>query len=110
MSNPYTGTYETELTLKDAGYRLVSGFVASADIYPSVKKSFTMVPVGSIVEADGLHGYIYIVNSEMKARKIHVEIAVITGNKAAVTGIPRGVTRLSRKERPICVMGLKWKL
>ena len=34
MSNPYTGTYETELTLKDAGYRLVSGFVASADIFP----------------------------------------------------------------------------
>jgi multidrug efflux system membrane fusion protein len=91
MSDPYTGTYEAELTLKDAGYRLVSGFVASADIYPSVKKSFTMVPVGSIVEADGLHGYIYIVNSEMKARKIYVEITVITGNRAAVTGIPAGI-------------------
>ena len=94
MSNPYTGTYETELTLMDAGYRLVSGFVASADIYPSVKKSFTMVPVGSIVEADGLHGYIYTVNSEMKARKIYVEITVITGNKAAITGIPAGVTEV----------------
>ena len=94
MSNPYTGTYETELTLMDAGYRLASGFVASADIYPSVKKSFTMVTVGSIVEADGLHGYIYIVNSEMKARKIYVEITVITGNMAAVTGIPAGVTEI----------------
>ena len=94
MSNPYTGTYETELTLNDAGYRLASGFVASADIYPSVKKSFTMVPVGSIVEADGLHGYIYIVNSEMRARKIYVEITVITGAKAAVTGIPARVTEV----------------
>jgi RND family efflux transporter MFP subunit len=94
MSNPYTGTYEAELTLKDAGYRLVSGFVASADIFPSVKKSCTMVPVGSIVEADGLHGYIYIVNSEMKARKIYVEITVITGDKAAVTGIPAGVNEI----------------
>lgn len=94
MSNPYTGTYETELTLRDAGYRLISGFVASADIYPSVKKSFTMVPVGSIVEADGLHGYIYTVNSEMKARKIYVEITVITGSKAAVTGIPAGVNEV----------------
>ena len=69
ISNPYTGTYKTELTLKDAGYRLASGFVGSADIFPSVKKSFTMVPVGSIVEADGLHGYIYIITAEMKARK-----------------------------------------
>ena len=76
------------------GYRLASGFVASADIYPSVKKSFTMVPVGSIVEADGLRGYVYIVNSEMKARKILVEITVISGNRAAVTGIPEGVTEV----------------
>jgi membrane fusion protein, multidrug efflux system len=94
MSNPYTGTYETELTLKDTGYRLASGFVASADIFPSVKKSFTMVPVGSIVEADGLHGYIFIVNSELKARKIYVEIALISGTRAAVTGIPEGVTEI----------------
>jgi RND family efflux transporter MFP subunit len=94
MSNPYTGTYETELTLMDAGYRLVSGFVASADIYPSVKRSFTMVPVGSIVEADGLHGFIYIVNREMKAMKIYVEIAAIEGALVAVTGIPEEVTEV----------------
>jgi membrane fusion protein, multidrug efflux system len=92
LANPYTGTYEAELILKDAGYRLASGFVASADIFPSVKKSCTMVPVGSIVEADGLHGYIYTVSNEMKARKILVEIAVINGSMAAVTGIPEGVT------------------
>jgi multidrug efflux system membrane fusion protein len=94
MSNPYTGTYEAELIVTDAGYRLASGFVASADIYPSVKKSFTMVPVGSIIEADGLRGYVYIVNSEMKARKILVEITVISGNRAAVTGIPEEVTEV----------------
>jgi membrane fusion protein, multidrug efflux system len=94
MANPYTGTYETELTLKDAGYRLASGFVASLDIFPSIKKSFTMVPVGSIVEADGLHGYIYIINSEMKARKVRVEIATIIGTMAAVTGIPEGGTEV----------------
>jgi multidrug efflux system membrane fusion protein len=94
MSNPYTGTYEAELIVTDAGYRLASGFVASADIYPSVKKSFTMVPVGSIIEADGLRGYVYIVNYGMKARKILVEITVISGNRAAVTGIPEEVTEV----------------
>jgi membrane fusion protein, multidrug efflux system len=92
LSNPYTGTYEADLRLKDAGYRLASGFVASADIFPSVKKLFTMVPVGAVVEADGLHGYIYTVNSDMKARKIYVEIEAIIGSMAAVTGIPDGVT------------------
>jgi membrane fusion protein, multidrug efflux system len=94
ISNPYTGTFKTELILKDAGYRLISGFVASADIFPSVKKAFAMVPLGSVVEADGLHGYIYIVNSRMEARKVYVDIASITGTMAAVTGIPSGVSEI----------------
>jgi membrane fusion protein, multidrug efflux system len=94
MSNPYTGTYETELSLKDSGYRLVSGFVASADIFPSLKKSFTMVPVGSIVEADGQQGYIYILTGSASVKKIKVEIAAVTGTSAAVTGIPQEVTEI----------------
>lgn len=92
MSNPYTGTYETDIAVNDGGYRLFSGFIASADIYPSGRRSFTMVPAGSIVEADGLHGYIYVVTSQMKAVKVYVEIAAITGTMAAVTGIPPEIT------------------
>jgi hypothetical protein len=53
-----------------------------------------MVPVGAIIEADGLRGYIYIVNSEMRARKILVEITLIAGNRAAVTGIPEEITEV----------------
>jgi multidrug efflux system membrane fusion protein len=94
MADLHTGTYETELTLKDGGYHLASGFVASAEIFPSVKRPFTIVPVGSIVEADGLQGYIYIVTGEMKARKIHIEIAAITGSMVAVKGIPEGITEV----------------
>jgi RND family efflux transporter MFP subunit len=94
MSNPYTGTYKTELTLKDAGYRLASGFIASVEIFPSVKDSYTMVPVGSLVEADEQHGYIYIVTAERTARKTRIEIVALTGSLAAVTGIPPGVTEI----------------
>jgi membrane fusion protein, multidrug efflux system len=94
MSDPYTGTYETELTLKDAGYRLASGFVASADIYPSGKKPYIMIPVGSIIEADGQQGYIYYVTVAGTARKIKIEIVSIIGTMAAVNGIPPGVTEV----------------
>lgn len=94
MSNPYTGTYETELILRDAGYRLASGFIASVDILPSVKRSYKLVPVGSIVEADGEQGYIYYVNAEKRAMKVKVKIAALTGNMAAVTGIPATVKEI----------------
>jgi RND family efflux transporter MFP subunit len=94
ISNPYTGTYETDLILKDEGLRLISGFIGSVDIFPRSKKSFLMVPVGSLIEADGHHGYVYTVNADMKARKVRVEIASVIGSMAAVTGIPREISEI----------------
>ena len=94
MSNPYTGTYKTELSLRDAGYRLASGFVASIDIFPLVKKSYTLVSLGSIVEADEQHGYIYYITAEGTARKIKIEIVALAGSLAAVQGIPEEVKQI----------------
>ncbi|MBK8881288.1 MAG: efflux RND transporter periplasmic adaptor subunit [Bacteroidales bacterium] len=94
MSNPYTGTYKAELTLEDSGYRLASGFIASIEIFPSVRDTYTMVPVESLVEADEQHGYIYAVSAEGNARKIRVEIVTLTGSLAAVRGIPSGVKEI----------------
>lgn len=94
MSNPYTGTYETELRLNDKGYRLASGFVASVNIFPAEKRSFSMVPVGAIIEADGQNGYIYTVTASMTARKVKIGISELIGPMAAVTGIPAGVTEI----------------
>ena len=90
MSNPYTGTYETELLLKGSYYRLASGFVAGVDIFPVSKKSFSMVPVGSIVEADGQKGYIFILTNEMTVKKIRIDIEALVGAMAAVKGFPAG--------------------
>lgn len=94
MSNPYTGTYKAELTLEDSGYRLASGFIASIEIFPSVRDTYIMVPVESLVEADEQHGYIYAVTAEGNARKIRVEIVALTGSLAAVRGIPSGVKEI----------------
>ena len=94
MSDPYTGTYKAELRLRDAGFRLASGFIASVAIIPAVKKSFNLVPVESVVEADGKQGFIYIVSNATTARKIRVEIVALTGTMAAVKGIPEGVKEI----------------
>jgi RND family efflux transporter MFP subunit len=94
MSNPYTGTFETELLLIGSDYRLASGFVAGVNIFPVSKKSFSMVPVGSIVEADGQKGYLFIVTAAMTVQKIQVEIEALIGTMAAVGGIPEGTTEV----------------
>lgn len=94
ISNPYTGTYETDLTLKDQGFRLISGFVGTVDIYPSAKKSYQLIPVGSLLEMDGDHGYVYSVTNEMKARKVRVQIISIAGSMAAVSGLPVSISEI----------------
>ncbi len=88
MSDPYTGTYEIELLLNKSSHRLASGFVAGVDLFPAAKKKFSMIPVGSIVEADGEQGYIYILTPGMTVRKVKIEIETFIGDMAAVNGIP----------------------
>lgn len=94
MANPSTGTYDTELTLNDKGYRLATGFIAGVDIFPSKKELFILVPVGSIIEADGQSGYVFAVTDSTTVNKVKVTIVTISGNKAAVTGTTSGIREI----------------
>jgi multidrug efflux system membrane fusion protein len=94
MSNPYTGTYEIELLLNKSVHRLASGFVAVVDLFPSSRKSFFVIPVESIVEADGYQGYIYAVTGNMTVKKVRIEIETLIGSMAAVKDIPEGITEV----------------
>jgi len=94
MSNPYTGTYDTELLLNESSYRLASGFVAGVDLFPAEKDVYNLIPVESIVEANGQQGYIYIVTGTSSVRKIQVDIQTLIGSMAAIKGIPEGITQV----------------
>jgi|WetSurMetagenome_2_1015567.scaffolds.fasta_scaffold02080_4 membrane fusion protein, multidrug efflux system len=91
ISNPFTGTYEVELILQETDQRLASGFVAGIDLFPLAKKTLSIIPVGSIVEADGHQGYIFIISDTMTAQKVRIDIETIIGSNAAVRGIPDGI-------------------
>lgn len=93
MSDPYTGTYEVEMLLDGAGQRLASGFIANVEIYPSAKKPLSMVPLQSIVEADGRNGYVYALRDSI-VRKIRVNIEGLPGKMAAVSGLPGDATEI----------------
>jgi hypothetical protein len=82
------------LLLSKSVHRLASGFVAGVDLFPSERKSYTMIPIGSIVEADGQEGYIYLVTPAMTVRKMKIEIETIIGSMAAVRGIPEAYTEV----------------
>ena len=95
ISNPFTGTYEIELILQKTTQRLASGFVASVNVYPSGKELFSLIPVASIIEADGHQGYIFIVTKSMSVEKVKINIETLIGSDAAVTGIPEGTKEVA---------------
>lgn len=94
MANPVTGVYDAELVLEDGGYRLAAGFIVSAEIYPSKKDAYLLVPVEAITEADGHSGYVFAVNDSSEVRKVRVSIIMLTGSRAAVRCPEQQIVRI----------------
>lgn len=84
-ANPYTGTFEVELDIQPASYRLASGFVAGIEIFPARVDTFYRIPVEALVEAEGQSGYVYAVTDSSTAKKIKVQIAGIFGSSVAIS-------------------------
>jgi RND family efflux transporter MFP subunit len=107
MSNPYTGTYEIEMTLQPTDFRMASGFIAGVDLFPSVKKSYSMIPVESIVEADGHQGYVYILTGTLTVQKVKINIETIVGSMAAVNDLPEGTAEVVSEGSAYLKNGMK---
>jgi RND family efflux transporter MFP subunit len=107
MSNPYTGTFEIEVTLSETGHRLVSGFIASVDLFPAEKRSFCLIPVESVIEADGQNGFVYTVTEANEVLKLKIEIVTLIGPMAAVSGIPDGITEVVSEGAAYLKEGMK---
>lgn len=92
FSDPYTGTYEVELTLQKQAERLVSGFIGRADIIPSETHRYLTIPVNALLEANEMNGLVYVIENEKAVRK-RIEIAGIRGDKILVLhGLDSGAT------------------
>jgi RND family efflux transporter MFP subunit len=91
-ADPYTGTFEIELTLEGEHQNLVFGFVADIEIFPTRGNNYYLIPVEALAEADANVGTVYCIDTESKtARKISVEIArVFDGQVAILSGLEEG--------------------
>ena len=94
LADQLTGTYEVELALDDLGYRLATGFVAGADIYPAAKDILMLVPVESVIEADGQTGYLFALSADSTVTRIKAEILTILGSKAVISNLPASLSHV----------------
>lgn len=90
--NPATGTFEAELQIQPNGKKLISGFVAKAEISTGKAPSILAVPIEALVEADKNTAFVYSYNTTSQSvSKIQVSIGNIFGSSVAiVSGISEG--------------------
>ena len=91
LADPYTGTYEVELTLKKTDTKFASGLIASVDIYPSKKEKFMIISVNALIEGNETEGYIYQVINKDKVKKLKILIFKISDDYLIVkSGVEPG--------------------
>ncbi len=90
--NPATGTFEAELQIQPNGRKLISGFVAKAEISTGKGASTLAVPIEALVEADKNTAFVYIYNTlNQTVNKVPVSIGNIFGNHVSIiSGINEG--------------------
>ncbi len=92
--DPASATFEVELLLSQADVRLVSGFVADVQIFPSTRQTFAVIPIDAMVEGNGTEGFVFALSENGDvAKKVAVKIAKITDDAIAIT---RGLENVQR--------------
>ncbi|NJO88867.1 MAG: efflux RND transporter periplasmic adaptor subunit [Chloroflexia bacterium] len=74
FADPYTGTYEIELTIRNKDITLASGLFARFDILPSKTELYDVIPVNSLVEANEREGFVYKVSDDNIVEREKVNI------------------------------------
>jgi RND family efflux transporter MFP subunit len=73
-ADPYTGTYEIEVRMRERPANLVSGFVAKVEIYPATRDRQIVIPVEALIDGAGLTGYVMVMlDGQPDRRKISIK-------------------------------------
>lgn len=64
IADPYTGTFEVEIAVKNAGKKLLSGFVGKVHIQASEKQELVRIPIDALISADKNQGFVFTVRND----------------------------------------------
>jgi RND family efflux transporter MFP subunit len=82
--DPMSGTFEIELAVKRGGRPFTYGLMADAELFPSARRDFYVIPVEALTEADGGTGWVFTIAPDSTARKIPVAIGFLTDSRVMV--------------------------
>lgn len=83
-ADPQTGTYEMKVSVDPADARFVQGLVAKVTVADPEAGSVAVVPVSSLLEADGGLATVFVVAKGGVARKVSVRTGRLLGERIEV--------------------------
>ncbi|MFH1197720.1 MAG: efflux RND transporter periplasmic adaptor subunit [bacterium] len=85
LASPMNGTFEVQLKLLEQTKKLSSGFVAKVKIFQNQSEKLCIVPIESVIEADGDEAFVYYVNpADSTAKKQKIKIIQIFDGSVAI--------------------------
>ncbi|MBD2756199.1 efflux RND transporter periplasmic adaptor subunit [Spirosoma validum] len=91
-ADPVNKLYEVEVRINPGSARFAPGLFAKVTLVPTQSRSYTLVPVESIVEGNGKEGFVYVLAEDRKhVRKLPVQIGFLDGDKVLLANGLSGV-------------------
>jgi RND family efflux transporter MFP subunit len=84
-ADPQTGTYEMKLSVDPQGARFVQGLVAKVVVADPDAENVAVVPVTSLLEADGRIATVFVVGASGVAKRVSVQTGRLIGERIEVT-------------------------
>jgi RND family efflux transporter MFP subunit len=90
MADPYTSTYEVEITVAPTSKTLLSGFICTAEITADLTARLLEIPLNALIGAQGMDGQVFVAK-DGKASKRPVRIFKIQGDRLLIeAGLEEG--------------------
>lgn len=83
-ADPQTGTYEMKLSVDPEGARFVQGLVAKVTVADPNAESVAVVPVTSLLEADGRAATVFVVAESSVAKRVPVQTGRLIGERIEI--------------------------
>ena len=83
-ADPQTGTYEMKLSVDSQGARFVQGLVAKVVVADPNAENVAVVPVTSLLEADGRAATVFVVAESGVAKRVSVQTGRLIGERIEV--------------------------
>ncbi|MBT8221352.1 MAG: efflux RND transporter periplasmic adaptor subunit [Bacteroidia bacterium] len=83
IADPYTGTYEIEISLDKTNKKMLSGFIGEATIQSSNKQQLLSIPLDAMISANGDVAKVYTVDQGIVKSKT-IKIGAIKGEYLVV--------------------------